>query len=447
MSAASRRRAQATEPGPQRLVAASSEHRRTADHLTKTAGALVLNTLATSALGFLYWVIVARLYSPTDLARNSALISAMLTLSALCQLNMGLGLGALLPRAGREAGRMLGEVYVAVTVLSTAVVAVALVVVVPHIPSLHHVLTGTLTTAVFVAAVLLYNVFALQDAALSALRAPALVPLENAVYGVAKIIVVVVLASELPRTGIFLSWAAPLLFLVLPISAYLFRRVAPRQHAAPIGAMRLLAAARPVALDYLAYIFLVCSTLALPALAVALVGTQLGAVFAVAYLTSSSLDLIGTNIGIALTVEASRTPEQRTALLRRTLGRGLPLMATLSVTAILAAPLILSLYGQHYADSGVLLLQLLLAGALPRAVVVIAISQARAQRRMGFIVRRQLLTCVLVVGGALVFSPALGLTGIGIAWLGAQVVVCATVTPSLLPRRARQSEACWQVRA
>jgi hypothetical protein len=392
-------------------------------------------------------VIVARLYSPTDLARNTALISAMLTLSALCQLNMGLGLGALLPRAGRQAGRMLGEVYVAVTVLTAGVLAIALVGVVPHIPSLHHVLTGTLTTAVFVAAVLLYNVFALQDAALSALRAPALVPLENAVYGVAKIVVVALLASELPRTGIFLSWAAPLLFLVLPISAYLFRRVAPRQRAAPIGAMRLLGAARPVALDYLAYIFLVCSTLALPALAVALVGVQLGAVFAVAYLTSSSLDLIGTNIGIALTVEASRDPDQRTALLRRTLRKGLPLMATLSFTAILAAPLVLSLYGHHYADSGVLLLQLLLAGALPRAIVVIAISQARAQRRMGFIVRRQLLTCVLVVGGALVLSPGLRLTGIGIAWLGAQLIVAATVIPSLLPSRARQSEACWQARA
>ncbi|HTB50359.1 MAG TPA: hypothetical protein VK701_05220 [Solirubrobacteraceae bacterium] len=390
------------------------------------------NTVATSALGFVYWVVVARLYRPTDLARNAALISAMLTLSGICQLNMGLGLGALLPRAGRRARRMLSEVYFAVTVFAIGVLAVFLLGVLPRIASLHDAATGTSTAAPFVAAVLLYNVFALQDAALAALRAPTLVPVENTLFGVAKIVVVVALATKAPRSGIFLSWAAPLAFLVLPISGYLFARVAPRQSTEPVGEIRLIAAARPVAIDYLAYLFLLCSTVALPAFAVALLGPHLGAIFAVAYLTSSSLDLLGTNMGVALTVEVSHAHERRTALLRRTLTRGLPLMATLSAAGIIAAPLILELYGPRYAASGVLLLRLLLAGAVPRAVAVFAVSQARAQRHMGFIVRTQFLTCALIIGGAVVLTPSLGLTGIGVAWLGAQLIACLTVIPRLV---------------
>ncbi len=421
-----------TERRRRKLVRRLSRDGAERDHLARTVGALLLNTAATSALGVAYWVIVARLYSPTNLARNSALIAAMLTISGICQLNMGLGLGALLPRAGRLAGRMLAEVYLLVTLVTVGVLAVFLLLVLPQIPSLNVILVGSVTVAVFIGAVLFYNVFALEDAALAALRAPEIVPLENAIFGVAKIVVVVVLATILPRTGIFLSWATPLLFIVLPISTYVFTRVAPRQRHAPVGHVRLVDAARPVALDYVSYLFLACSTLALPAIALALVGPQRAAVFSVAYLTSSSLDLFGANIGVALTVEASHAREKSAEIVHRTLTRGLPLLALLSAVGVLVAPVILSFYGPRYAASGV-------------PLTSTAHCRSCAARRVG--TRDESGTsgaahgiyCAHTVSDMLPrhrrrgdTSPVLGLTGIGLAWVGAQTIVCLTVLPSLL---------------
>jgi GT2 family glycosyltransferase len=412
------------------------------DHLARTAGALVLNTAATSALGVAYWVIAAHFYTPTELARNSALISCLLTLSGVCQLNMSLGLGALLPRAGRLAGRVLAQAYLTVSLFSLLVLAGFVLLVLPHISSLHSILTGPAILVSFIGAVLLYNIFALQDSALSALRSASIVPVENALFGVAKIAIVVGVAAVLPRTGIFFSWAFPLAFLVLPISGYLFARVAPRQRSGPNGNVSLLAAAKPVTLDYVGYLFLAGSTLALPALVFALLGAKRGATFSVAYLTSSSLDLIAVNIGVALTVEASHARDRMAVLLRRTLTRGLPFVGLLSGAGVLAAPLILHLYGSHYAATGTPLLRLLLAGALPRAVVVLAISRARAERRMSLIVRTQALTCLMVIGGAVTLGPRLGLVGIGMAWLAAQATAALTVIPSLVKSAA--SELLWR---
>jgi len=416
-------------------VRKSGLHNASTDHFTKTASALILNTAGTSALGLLYWIIVARLYSPATLARNSALISAMLTLSGVAQLNMGLGLGAILPRGGNQSRRLLAEAYVVVTLFSVAVLAIALLLVLPSLHSLAPLLHISGVVPIFIATVFLYNIFALQDAALSAFRSAQIVPIENALFGLAKIVLAVLFVSSDKRIGIFLSWALPLAFLVVPISSYLFAKVASRQRDAPVGATRLADLTHLLALDYVGYLFFVSSTLALPVLALALVGPHDAAIFSVCWLTSSTLDLIAINIGTAFTVEGSHSAALIDDLRRRVLTAGLPLVAALSLAAAALAPLILDLFGGEYATHGAVVLRVLVLAAAPRAVSVFAMSQARADRRMGFILRTQAISAVLVVGGSILLTPTLGVLGMALAWTAAQVLVCLTVLPYLLSQR------------
>jgi len=398
------------------------------DRLVRTAWPLVVTTGSNGLLGIVYWVIAARLYDQAAIATNMAVIAAMTTLSGLSQLNLGPSLGVFLPRAREHARRVVLLVYGVVTAYAVVVLTVFVLVVLPHLTRLSEVLGSRHRVLVFALAVLVFNLFALQDAALVALRRAVVIPLENSGFGLLKIGLVVALAGTLPQFGIFTSWFIPLCVLVPVVSGYvLVRRAAPETSTLPPTAPR--DSIPGLALDYTGYLFQVSSTFFLPVVALELLGPGPASLFAVAWLTSSTLDLLATNVGTALTVETSYG-ESPVALRRTILRRAVPLVALIAGVALLLAPLLLELYGAHYRVDGVHTLQLLLLASVPRCVVTFAIAESRAHRQVGKIVWLRAQNAVLALGLSFLLTPGLGVEGMAVAWLVAQT--CGAATALLL---------------
>ena len=72
--------------------------------LYRSGYSLVINTAASTVVGVAYWAIAAHMYDKQDLGRSSALISALIFLSSLAQLNLSNALARFLPQSGRRAG-------------------------------------------------------------------------------------------------------------------------------------------------------------------------------------------------------------------------------------------------------------------------------------------------------------------------------------------------------
>ncbi len=70
--------------------------------LYRSAYLLILGAGSTSLLGFVFWVLAARNYSPEVVGVNSAVLSAMILVSGACQLGLNSVLIRYLPRAGRQ---------------------------------------------------------------------------------------------------------------------------------------------------------------------------------------------------------------------------------------------------------------------------------------------------------------------------------------------------------
>jgi len=389
------------------------------DPLARTAWPLLINIGSNGLLGVAYWMVAARLYEPETVATNSAVLAAMTTLSGITQLNLSQMMMVFVPRAGARARRVIAKVYGVVTGFALLALLLFALLVLPHLTSLSGVLDSRTHFAIFALGVLLFNLFALQDAALISLRKQKLVPIENATYGAAKLALLFPLLVLAPDFGIYASWIIPLVLLVPWITWVIFRTrpgvtgVAtvpePRERISKLG------------LDYVGYLFLVGSTFLLPVLALEMLHPLEAAVFAIAWQTSSTIDLLASNVGTALTVETSygRDP----AALRRTMLRhGLLFVSGVAVVAALAAPLILSLYGPHYRSEGVLTLRVLLLAGIPRCLGTFAIAEARAHRKIGWIVRLRAQNFVVAIGLALLLAPELGVVGMALAWLGAQVL-------------------------
>lgn len=424
----------AAPPAPDVAVGVTARLRaHLRDPLSLNVYALTVNTVVSSVLGIGYWVLAARLYAPRELGAGAAAVATMTFLSSLSQLNLNGALARFLPAAGATAGRLIGTAYLA-SCAAALLIGSAFLIIAPAVTGRSSPLSPGLPMAVvFVLSVAAWSVFTLQDSVLTALRGAVWVPVENAAFGVAKIALLVLLASAVPGHGIFASWTVPVMLSLAPVNLVVFRRLLPRLRA------RLATATLParsvvlkfITLDYIGYLFLQVHTNALPVLVTAALGAEANAVFYVGWLLGSSVELVAYHFGTSLTVESAADESRLARYGRQVLRRGLAAFVPGALLLCLCAPLLLALFGARYADSSGAVLRLFALAVVPKFVVTVYIAISRVQRKVGRIVLVQSTTAAIVLSLALVTMPAWGVTGVAAAYLIAQLAVGVAVLPGL----------------
>ena len=103
-----------------------------------------------------------------------------------------------------------------------------------------------------------------------------------------------------------------------------------------------------------------------------------------------------------------------------------------AIVLALGAPFILRIYGSAYAANASTLLGILGTATVPTSVLIIAFALDRVEQRVGRAALSQLALAVLVVAGALLLMRKDGIDGVGLAWLGASVVVAAVRLPTIV---------------
>jgi O-antigen/teichoic acid export membrane protein len=256
------------------------------------------------------------------------------------------------------------------------------------------------------------------------------VPLENIIFAVAKILILVLLASSLTELGVYASWLIPVTLALLPVNWLIFRYLIPR-HARQNGhraePIRLAPLFRYVGGDYAGSLFAIAGATLLPILVVNRVGTAANAYFYLAWVVGSSLQLLNVNLMASFTVEAAAEPDKLDVLARRALTHGLKLLAPLVLLLILLAPFILSLFGRAYAEEGVTLLRLLALVPIAHLFNALFIAMARIHRNVKQMVTIQMAQCVLGLGLGYILLGVYGITGVGIALLLSEGLIAVTL--------------------
>ncbi|MBV9447685.1 MAG: tetratricopeptide repeat protein [Streptosporangiaceae bacterium] len=397
----------------------------------RTGYALVANTIGTTAVGFFYWVVAAHLYDRQALGRCSALVSALIVVSSLAQLDLPTILPRFLPQAGRSAGRFIAYGYGASSVAALAV-GVAFVTVLPRLsPQWQFLRASPALAAGFVVALLIWGIFALEDAALTGLHRAVVVPVENSAYGVVKLVLLVGVASMLPSTGVFVAWLIPLLAIVPVVNWLIFRRYARVGATAAASTLRAREVVRFALIDYAGTLFAQGYGYVLPLVVLSVLGATANGTFFVAYTIATALELTSLNFGTSLLVEGVRAPHRLSQLTRGVLIRcGL---ITISGTAVLVVGgrLVLRIYGSAYAANASELLALLGAATIPYSLVIVTFALDRIAGRVGRVAITQLALAVLVLGLSVPLMRKVGINGVGLALLGASFIVAMVRFPTI----------------
>lgn len=404
-----------------------------ANPLYRSGHALMLKSVLTAAVGLLFWLVAAHLYSPVVVGRNSAEISAMMFLAGIAQLNLMSALLRFIPTAGRRSRRIVVASYLVGTTMSAIAAIVFLLGLRVWAPELAPLVANPFTATWFVLSAALWAVFVMQDSVLVAVKQAWMVPTQNVAFSVLKLVLVASLAATLPTLGIFMSWTAAMALAVIGTTLFLFIRAIP---AHTTGALPTHEAAglgqfvRFTASDYLGAMFWIAATALMPVLVLDLTGAAAAAAFAMAWTITLALYQLPIGMGQSLVVHAAADPDHLLRYHRQALGHSLRLLLPAVVTLVIAAPWILRLFGPAYASQGTGVLRFLALSALPQAVTTLAVSKGRVQRRMRFVVALLACLCLSILGVALALLPVLGIIGVGIAWFGVQtaaaVVLLAT---------------------
>ena len=437
MSVLRRPERQSVEPRPGRRLLGG-------DPLLRNGALLTLASLSTSALGAGYWSLAGLRYDVATVGRNYSAISMMMFLAGVSQLNLADVLVRFTPAAGRATRRLILLAYLAA--VGTALVAsVGFVLAVPRLSPGLSFLHGPLLGTVFVVATVSYTVFSLQDGALTGLRRAGWVLAENALFSVAKLAAVLLLSLAAAVYGILASWTLALLVSLVFTNVYLFgfalpardradAAVEPGEAVEPAGPAGLRPAhesprgvVRYTGLTYVGGLLWLAVSNLPQVLILNTMGARDSAYFSISWVITTMLYVVSTNMGSSLVVESAGDPERLGHAVRKVLRSTGVLLLGAIVLLILAAPLVLRLFGPDYPRHATTLLRLLALSALPNLVTATALASFRVHRRLGLFVLVYAVLCAGIFGLCIVLVHRMGLAGMGLAYLVAQLAVAGTL--------------------
>ena len=403
--------------------------------LYRNAYALMLTVVTTSGLGIVYWVLAARYYPIEVVGLNSAIIAAMTFVAGVSQRSLISALVRFIPQAGRATTKLILYSYL-LSILGTLIVApIFLLGLSIWSPQLSDLGTDLGLAAWFVLASMIWCLFTLQDSALTGLREAIWIPLENTIFAIVKLGLLVLFAVAIPYYGIFASWTIPVALTLLPVNFLIFRRLIPRHIEATRGQALPL---RPRQIidymggDYLAGIFSLASTTLLPVLVATKAGASANAHFYLAWLVANSLQLITTNMAMSLTVEAAADETKLADYTYRTFIHIARLLIPVVAIMLVVAPFVLRIFGTSYADEGATLLRLLTLATIPQMVNAVYMGMARVQRRMTSIVVVQVALCVGTLGLSYLLLGTYDIATVGWAVLISQTVVAIVLAATAM---------------
>jgi hypothetical protein len=289
----------------------------------------------------------------------------------------------------------------------------------------------------FVVATPLWSIFVIQDFVLTGMRRAALVPVENLVFSVLKIALLLLAAAVAVPGGIALSWVLSVALIVVAVNGWLLARGLPRfgadaaDRALPITIGGI---ARFVRADYAGAVFWQTALFGLPVLVLGGLGAEAAAVYGIVWTIAQALYTVSSSMGQSMVAHSSAAdPSAVEAARRAMVRRAFTLVAPAAVVLAVASYRVLSVFGVQYAREGSLTLVLLALSAVPNVVTASTVNAARVRQRMGVLFGVPAAVAILVIALSWLLMPHLGIAAVGAAWLGTQTVIAAGILVATAP--------------
>ena len=389
------------------------------------AGSLVGTTAVTSLLGFVYWWLAARAFSPAVVGFGSAVISAMTLLGTLALLGLGtLLLGELSQQRGRET-----------SLISTALIIVggvggllglAFAVAAPHISADFRALDASVgNCALFALGVSLTAITLVLDDVLIGLFRGKLQLWRNGLFAALKLAALLAVSlwvSHVVGLTIYATWAIGNICSLAFLAVYVLvkRDRGGRSYLPQWGLMRKLGL--PALRHHLLNVTLQAPALILPLLVTVLLSASVNGWFYISWNLSSIANIFSAALTLTLYAAASAEPGTLARKMRLTLSLAFAACVLANLVLLVGTRQILDFFGHSYAEQAAWSLRILSLESFPFIIKNHYIAVSRIQGRLAHAARLTITTSVLELGGATLGALIGGLTGLSAGWFCAMCI-------------------------
>ncbi|HEX8075834.1 MAG TPA: lipopolysaccharide biosynthesis protein [Thermoleophilaceae bacterium] len=410
--------------------------------LLRNSAYIMATTGINSALGYVFWIVVARTYATDEVGVASALIAAMSLLAAIANLGTSAALVQRLPtrRADADWSRTTTASLATGTVAGLAFGLVGALVL-PELSShLDAVGSQAAYALLFTVGVALWSLSVTSDYLFIAERRTENMFVRNLVFGLAKLAAVVAIAQagDESALGIFGSWIAGCALALTVAFVVLVPRLGRRYRPTLSGVgSEIRGMGTSYAGNYVISIGNQLGVFLLPVLVVSRLSATDNAYFYVAWVLGGAFFVISSAIGSALFAEGANDPPTLDQQSRSSVRITAALLGPMMLFFFVAAGWLLGLFGQAYADHAQTLLILLTASAVPDAITNLYVARLRAQGRLAFPAAMTMGMAAITVTTAWILLPPMGLAGAGVAWLAGQCTGSVACLADALRGRSR----------
>jgi O-antigen/teichoic acid export membrane protein len=388
-------------------------------------------------LGFLFWLLAARFFSPGVVGLTAGAVSALMLCVQLASLGVGSAFIASYPRYRHDPGNLLDTALTLQLLAGVGVAGLFLVAAALWLDKLAALATNPVYAIAFLLTGAVGTVGILQDNVSMAQRRGDHVLIRNSANGaitLAPFALVPLIGTGLGSVALFAAWGVG----AGTACALGFRQIAGgagghrcRARADRALGRRLVRVGLP---NYALTLTEKAPPFILPIVVTELLSPAQNAYWYAAWMMCWGVYVIPISLGMGLYAEAAHSPEamqtQTGRAFRSSLALGLP--AALGL-ALLARPL-LSVLGPGYAEAGTIPLRILVVGVVPLAVIQNYFGVCRARGQLREAITAGMVNVGLGLVGATLAARPFGLTGMAVSWL-LSLTVTATWSGARLYRQ------------
>ncbi|GAA0588433.1 hypothetical protein GCM10010172_86970 [Paractinoplanes ferrugineus] len=398
------------------------------DSLARNSVLIMLSTVGTSGLGYLYWMVAARELPRPAIGTATALISAATVVSMIANLGLGHMFIQRLPSTasgavgGSAAWSRIVSAGLLIGCAATAFASAAAVLVLPRLAGNFGFLDGLSGAAALIVTAVALTASMLLDYVFVAHRASQGMLWRNLALAAGKLTALAGLtaAGWASASAVVLAWTVPSLLVSIYTLRWSLRRLRPgwRLGGGGLGA-ELRHVRGSMTGHHLVNLAQAGPAAVLPVLVTARLGAAENAHFYVAWMTASVLFMVSPAVAAALYAERTNANARSASLPRASLVV-LVVIGGPAVVLFLAGGWILSLFSPAYAVAGGLLLKILVLAAIPDAITNLAVAHWRSTGRLRRCVRLNLVMAVSCLTLTWWWLPSWGIEAAGLAWLSGQ---------------------------
>lgn len=386
---------------------------------------LMLNTVVLTALGFLFWTIIARFYEPVEVGLATTLISAMNLIVTIAGLGLGVALVRFLPTS-KDPNKSINTTIMLSTLVAIAISAFFVLAIGTFSPKLAFVQQNFFYALFFIFSVVTSLLFTILDNVYLSYNVSYYTVVKSTVFSVIKVILPPFLVG-FAVFGIFGSWV---IGTVIGLFVGLYILVSKKLYKPAFEIHEnLLTEILPFSFgNYLANLVRLLPSMVFPLFITELLSPESTAYYYTAFMVAGLLNIIPNATSSAVLAEGSKHPEKFKEAEKKAIVFTFLLLIPSAIFMFVFADLIMLLLGKSYSENASSLLRIFCLASFLVAINFFYGTKLNIEKRVTALIIRNIIIVAVTFASWYFFFLPMGLDGIGWAW----TVGMATIVPLYL---------------